>query len=492
MNTLDPILRRGAAAGALPLEAEQTPFLRYMTRIVFRWKKVIAAIVGGCLLIGLIITLLMTPEYTAVTTIEVSRESDRITPVQGVRPDGGAADQEFYQTQYGLLKSRGLGERIATDLKLVDDPVFFTTYDIKQEGPVFAKDRNGRFTAAGRPKRLQIAAGTLLSNIVIAPVRNSRLIDIEVTSPDPGLSQRLANAWSENFIEATLQRRYEANSYARKFLEGRLIQLRARLEQSERELVGYASNQRLINLANAGGGERSIVSDDLTALNNDRAVAVIERVKAEARLQQSGSRADETSEALGNTAINSLRGRRAELAAEYQKLMVKFEPDYPDAKAIQSQISQIDRSLDRERQRIAGSLQQTYKEASAREQALDSRVSQLKDSLIDTRRRSIQYQIFQRDVDTNRQLYDGLLQRYKEIGVAGGVGVNNVSVVDAADLPDRPSSPRLVLNMLLALIAGSALGALAAFLLEQGDEAIADPTEVERMIGLPLLGTVPR
>ena len=494
MNTLDPILRRNAAvaaAGAPAVEPEQTPFLRYMTRIIFRWKKVIAAIVGGCLLIGLIITLLMTPQYTAVTTIEVSRESDRIAPVQGAREDGGA-DAEFYQTQYGLLKSRSLAERVGVQLKLVDDPAFFDMFDIDMDSPVFARDRNGRLGASQRAQRVRIAGAILVDNVDVSPLRTSRLVDISFTSPNPDLSQKVSNAWSQNFIEATLQRRFDANSYARNFLETRLVQLRQRLEDSERQLVGYASAQKLINLQNTGGGERSIISDDLTVINNDLAQAIADRVKAEARYRATGGRADQSTEALVNPAINQLRGKRAELAADYDKLMVRFAPDYPDAKALQSQIAQIDKSIARESSRVSGALETSYREALGRERGLEQQVNGLKGNLLDVKRRSIQYQIYQREVDTNRQLYDALLQRYKEIGVAGGVGVNNVAVVDPADRPDRPSSPRLVLNMLLALVIGGALGALAAFLLEQGDEAIADPTEVEKMIGLPLLGSVPK
>ncbi|MEO5865640.1 MAG: polysaccharide biosynthesis tyrosine autokinase, partial [Sphingomonas sp.] len=142
--------------------------------------------------------------------------------------------------------------------------------------------------------------------------------------------------------------------------------------------------------------------------------------------------------------------------------------------------------------RVTGSVAADYRAALDRENRLKAKVDGLKAGLLDLRRRSIQYNIFQRDVDTNRQLYDGLLQRYKEIGVAGGVGVNNVSIVDQADAPVKPSSPRMVLNLALALLAGLALGGLLAFALEQIDEAIADPAEIERQLGLPLLGAIPK
>lgn len=172
--------------------------------------------------------------------------------------------------------------------------------------------------------------------------------------------------------------------------------------------------------------------------------------------------------------------------------MVQFQPDYPPAQAIQRQIVQMDRAIAAEEQRVSGTLRQNYQSSLTREQDLERRVNALKSGVLDFRQRSIQYNIIQRDADTNRQLYDALLQRYKEIGIAGGVGVNNISVVDSAELPERPSSPRLFLNLALALLGGLALGAMAALLLEQLEQGISDPKLVETMLGVPLLGTIPR
>jgi succinoglycan biosynthesis transport protein ExoP len=171
--------------------------------------------------------------------------------------------------------------------------------------------------------------------------------------------------------------------------------------------------------------------------------------------------------------------------------MVQFEPGYPAAKSIAAQIAQLDKSIGREEARANTSIVDAYKSAVSRETQLKAKVSGLKNSMLDLRRRSIQYNIFQREVDTNRQLYDSLLQRYKEIGVAGGVGVNNVSIVDSAQIPDLPSSPRMLFNMALSLLAGLALGGLSAFALEHIDEAITDPEDVERELSLPFLGAVP-
>ncbi len=505
MNLISPN-PRSAASGASLIgngfvgtnqgEAAAIPLIRQYMRIAIRWRYVIIGVTIGCVLLGLVITLLMTPKYSAVTTIEISREADKVTSYQGVERETSVSDQEFYQTQYGLLRSRSLSERVAVQLRAVDDPKFFELFGVHSNNPAFQLT-NGRYPIAGRASRQRVAGELLLDHLDVAPTRLSRLVDIKFTSPDPAFSAKVANLWADSFIQTNLERKIQATSYGRNLLQRQLSQFKDRLDESQRQLVAYASQQRIINLPGQSGNdgrttsERPLVVDDLASLNTALSQAVTDRIQAQARYEAAG-RSGASTEALRNQAINNLREKRAELAAEYQRLMTQFEPGYPAARAIKSQMDQIDQSIVREEGRVSGSFLADYRQAQERERALQAKVEQLKTSYLDLRRRSIQYNIYQQEVDTNRSLYDGLLQRFKEIGVAGGVGVNNISIVDAADVPQRPSSPRLAINLALALMAGLGLGALVAFALEQLDEAIADPAEVERRLGLPLLGSVPK
>jgi polysaccharide biosynthesis transport protein len=483
-------------AGAAP-EREVTvfPMLRHYLTVVRRRRWLILGAVVAALAISLILTLMMTPKYTATSTVEIQRENMNIVRVEGVEPEASPVDMEFYQTQYGLLRSRSLAERVAADLRLADDPRFFEMFPAKKAEGWF---ENGRLrpNASTRQERVQVAGQSLLDNVDVSPIRLSRLVDVSFTSPSPVFSARIVDAWSRRFIETTLERRFQATAYARRFLEQRLQQLRARLDESERALVGYAARQRIVNVPGpaplAGEGtsaERPIIADDLTAINRELSQATADRIRAQTRL---GAPRGAITEALENPAISGLRQRRAELGAEYSRLMAQFEPAYPPAVALRDQIAQLDRSIAREESRVTSSLEAAYQASAARESALSQRVENLKGDLMDLRRRSIQYNIYQRDVDTNRQLYDALLQRYKEIGVAGGVGVNNISIVDPAHIPERPSSPRLILNLLVALIGGLGLGLGLALALEQIDDAISDPSELEAAFNLPLLGTIPK
>lgn len=476
----------GRDAGAVPIV---TQYLR----IAIRWRWLILGSIALAALVGLIFTLLATPQYTATSRIEINREGSRIVDTSDVEHKASSVDTEFYQTQYGLLTSRSLAERVARQLRLADDQAFFEMFNATAQ---FERLSGGGSAAAGlREARLREAARLLLLRVNVAPIRLSRLVDIQFTSPSPQLSARIATAWSTAFIESSLERRFEATSYARRFLEQRLVQLRQRLEESERQLVGYATNQAIIAIPVGGAeqsgrqAERSLTADTLAALNTELAAAIGDRVRAESRV--SGARAGAVTEALTNPAISQMRQRRADVAAEYSRLLTQFEPGYPPLQALAAQLREIDQSIAREEGRVQSSLQNAYRESLARERALSQNVENLKQSFLDQRRRSIQYNIFQREVDTNRQLYDGLLQRYREIGVAGGVGTNNVSIVDPAQVPERPSSPRPMFNLFLALMAGTVIGVGLAFVREQIDETITDPMDVETRLGLPLLGVTP-
>jgi succinoglycan biosynthesis transport protein ExoP len=470
---------------------ENSTLVRY-GRIARRWKWVIMGSIAAGVAAALIVTFMMTRQYSATTRIEIAREEARIVNIQGVQPEAGTVDQEFYQTQYGLLKSRALAERVARELSLADNRAFLDQHGITDTPGSLVNERPLDNSAGARQERLARVVGLLLDKVSVSPLRASRLVDVTYTDPDPAVAARVANAWGRLFIQSNIERRFEATAYARAFLERRLAELRQRLDESDRALVGYASAQRIININTPAGngvtGERPITADDLVAYNTALAEARNQRIMAESVLR-GGAGAEQN---VNNPTLGALRQRRAEVAAEHARLLTQFEAQYPAVEALAAQLRQLDRTIAGEERRIMTGLRSQVTQAAARETELAARVEALKTSLIDLRRRSIQYNILQREVDTNRTIYDGLLQRYKEIGIAGAVGTNNISIVDQARVPEGPSSPRPLINLLLGLMLGAGLGAALALALEQIDEAITDPGEMETLLGVPSLGVVPK
>lgn len=470
------------------------PSLLQYWQIVLRWKWVILGIIGAALAIGLIATLLASPQFSATSRIEISRDQKNITNVDGLDSPASDRDLEFYQTQYSLLEARSLAERVARTLRLGRNGEFFASHGVDPSGNMFAGNNSPTINVAEAARREKMAVDLLLEHVAILPVRGSSLVDIGYTSGSPSISAQIANSWAQQFVAQSIDRRFSSTADARRFLEGRLADLRVKLESSERDLVNYAAEKGIVALGRTKDADgrtdvdRTLVSSDLEALNSALATATAERIAAESRARQrdAGANAD----ALSNPTISDLRQKRAEIAAEYAKLMVRFEPEYPAAKELAQQLRTIDGSIAREESRVQNSRSSDYRAALLRESELRQRVDQLKSGLNRQQQDSIQYNIFQREADTNRQLYDGLLQRYKEIGVAG-VGANNIVIVDPARVPDSPSSPSFIINLALALTVGLGLAAIATFALNQVDEGLRDPNQVVRVLQIPLLGSVP-
>ncbi|HLZ85450.1 MAG TPA: polysaccharide biosynthesis tyrosine autokinase [Caulobacteraceae bacterium] len=455
-------------------------------RIGVKHAGIIGLSLATALALGAAVTLLTRPIYSARTTLQIDREAEKVVSADEQTPLDNYSD-EFFQTQYGLLRSRALAARVAESQGLTADDGFIRTMTAR--APV----------AGGKPltaeERRQAVIDLLRAHESVTPERGSRLVAVAFGSPEPALSARIANAFAENFIASALDRRFESSSYARDFLEKRLAQVKARLEQSERDLVAYAASQQIIQLPAAGQPNQaeagpSLAAANLEAFNTALATARADRIKAEQKWRQAqASGGVGLSDILQSPTIQVLSQEHAKLVAEYQDKLRIFKPDYPDLVQLKARVDETERQLAQEAGTIRQSLQAQYEATLANERALASQVDALKSAVLDLRGRSIRYTILQREVDTNRTLYDGLLQRYKEVGVAGGVAANNISIVDRAETPLTPSEPRPLLNMILAALVGVASGVGLAYLREAFDQAIRSPADVEA--DLPLLGAIP-
>ena len=464
--------------------AKSTDFnLAMLWHVLWEWRWLILGAIGAGIAGGVIVTLLTTPTYRSTVlvelnppVVEVMRDEQR-----GQLPQN---DRSFLATQYGLLQSRALAERVAQDLNLAANDAMIPNEEMPREA------------------RQRYVVNTLLKNLSVIPTRDSRLVQIAFTSDDPQLAVRIANGFAESFISTSLERRYQASSYARDFLQRQIGIVRQELENSERQLVAYAQQQGIINTGSGSGGTGTAgagqtdagtpTSDSLVALNRELSEATARRIAAEQRYRQSQS-ATNTAEVGERTA--ELRNQLATARAEYQDKLAIFQPDYPEMVRLRSRIQALEQAITGEsanvRAQRAGTLRGEYNAALAEERGLQARVDQLRGAVLNLRGRTIRYNILQRDVDTNRALYDALLQRYKEIGVAGGIGSSNASIVDRGEIPTQPFRPNLLLNILIGLALGFASGIGLALLLEFINDTIKSPEDVREKLRISYLGGVP-
>lgn len=473
--------------------------LRKYLRVIVKRRRLILSVIGVFILLGMIATFLMTPIYQATATLQIDREAANVVQVEGLQTSENLGDPQFYQTQYELLQSRTLAEKTVASIGLADDQAFLVKGSqspltwVRSSLASLFKAPAAETEAAEADSvadRLQRSAVSVLQDgLVVSPVRNSRLVKVSFRHPNAAITERVANGVAEAFIAANLDRKYDATSYARKFLEERLQQLKVKLEESEAQLVAYAMQQGIINLDD----RQSLKGSDLALVNTKLVEARNDRIRLEGMWQQA-----QTTKGFGlmqimdNPTIQKNRDLRAQLAAEYQQKLGLYKPAFPAMIRLKSQIAELDAQAQEAIKVIKLSIKAQYDAAKREEEMLSEQVDMTKADVLDQRNRSIKYNILQREVDTNRTLYDGLLQRYKEIGVAGGVGTNNISVIDRAEIPGAPSSPKLTLNLLISLLAGTMLGVAGAFGLEYLDDTFKSPEDVESGLAMPVIGIIPR
>lgn len=459
--------------------------LREYFRIFNKRKWLILSIAGACLAAGALKTLIQTPLYTSTVRLQIDRnvtkvmEGGNVTPVEG-------QDLEFIKTQYELLESRNLAERVVSAVRLTQDPTF-----LKSESSFLGPIKRLFGTAPEKTDLRSVqkrAISIVTDNRTVKPVPGSRLVDLTYSDPSPERAQKIAAAYAQAFIASTLDKRFEANAYAKTFLEDQIKQLKLRLEDSEKAMLAFADKEQIVSI-----NEKSSVLENLFETANTALGAVVtERIKNEQQWKQVAN-ADQINlpQLLSNDTIEGLRTKRNDLVSDYQQKLQTYKPDYPAMLEIKKRITEIDRQLTNEVKAIRASLKAAYEASLAQENEQKARIEGLRNEVLDLQKRSIQYNILKREVDSNTQLYNGLLQRFKEVDVAGGVQANNVFVVDKPDLPDAPSSPRIALSLALSLIIGLGLGAATAYVLENFDDVITSVEEIERLVNIPALGVIP-
>ncbi|WP_324808164.1 polysaccharide biosynthesis tyrosine autokinase [Sphingomonas sp. LY29] len=448
-------------------------------RIVSHWRWLILGAIALGILAAIVVTMLTKPMYRSFVTLEVSPPTVEIMDERRRESATAQTNWGVIATQVGLLSSRAIAERTAQDLNLANNEDFVGTGGTAES-------------------RLEIATSRVAGGLDVKAPKEGQLIEYSYEAETPQLAASIANGVADSFINSTLQRRYDASAYARTFLERQIVKVRSDLERSERQLVAYAQAQGIINIGSGENGQPngdvgSLQGESLVALNQALSAAVARRVAAEGAYRQSMTVGPTTED---NSGTQALRQSRAALEAEYQDKRTLMKPDHPEMLSLRSRIDELNRQISRETSQVASgrsnSLLSEYRGAQAAENALQGRVNALKGSVLNLRGRSIQYNILQREVDTNRSLYDALLQRFKEVGVAGGIGSAPVSIVDKAEVPGGPFRPNLFFNLLLGSLFGLVLGMLTAIALEFLYDTIKTREDVRSKLGLACLGAIPK
>ena len=481
-------------------DPDEIDLLHYWRMLVKR-RWLILSCVAVAVLWALLKTMTATPMYLASAVIQIEKAGQQILREGEVAISGYGWDPDFLSTQIGLLQSYALAERVADDMK-IDQA---TLDQLRPESwsqrlaALFRRDADdaGQASAQLHPQATSVTDAKYVRMAAIATIRGglsamprpeTRLVNINFVSTNPVFAARAANAIADGYIASEIDRRFGAASYAKTYLEEQLTIAKGRLEESERSLVKFAEQENLVDI----GQGQSLVGQNLAALNTSLASAQGQRIRAQSRLSQASSDASLPQDILATSLIPTLRQQLAEVQRTYQEKLQIFKPEYPEMQQIKGRIDELERQIENEYQAVRVSLRAEYDAAVAHEKMLEEQLNVLRTETLDTSKRSIQYNTLQREADTNRQLYDSLLQRYKQVSAASDVRPNNISIDDRAQVPGGPFSPNLTRNVAVSLMLGLLLGIALALLVEFLDDTLKTPDDIEQKLRLPVLGIIPK
>jgi succinoglycan biosynthesis transport protein ExoP len=504
-----------------PLEVgeDETPAFWDYWRVVKKRRWLIAACaLAGAVGMGLY-AFTRTPLYTSKSTILLEQKPSQVVRMQDAfgQPVTDDWDKTYEKTQFEILRRAAFAARAIRENSLDRDPLFNHKGHAEKKGlwgelSTWVRTKIQEFrkqewvaeifpapvTVKADPNRPPVnydvlgtapgLVGRYTHMLHVRPVRNTNLVEIEFTTPNPFLSARLANAHAQSYLRYGRDLRSQANKEALVFLENKLLELKDRVEKSEAALNAYRREKGIITLDEKG----NLVVDRLVDLNKRLTEAEAQRIalESEVRLIKNGHY-DALPRVRESTIISSLKSELGTLEAEYADLAGEFKPGYPPLDTLKLKVDEVRRRLQREINTEVDAIRSAYQAARTNEKELRSRMERQKKAALNLKDAAVQYAILAREVDTNRQLYDSVLERMKEMGVAAQVRASNASIVEKALVPNIPSYPNKKRLLLLGLLLGMASGVGFAFFLDHIDTTIKTPEEAERYLGLPSLGVVP-
>jgi len=473
----------------LDVSAEEVPhLLDYWQLILKRPWTVLATllIVFTTVAIG---TLKQKPIYEGKVLLEISPEEPSVLTFNQVVAAESRDLDSYRETQYKVLESRTLAERVVQDLALYRYPEFYQSHPLLgliDMNPDSIPSPSDPRPADPNSDAYLNSVNNFSKRLDVSPVRRSNLVEVTFESFDAKLASAVANKLADDYTNENREVKWDEANKASEWLSKQLVGLKARLEKSEDSLQDYAQANSIVFLTE----RQNLVNTRLDELQQEYTKAQADRYQKQSMygLVQSGKTQDLPG-VLSNGLVQNLATRLAESERDYAQLTATVKPEYPKAIALKKQVDTLQASLDHQKKVLGQNIVEDYQVSLAREKYLAQAVEDQKREVNDIASKTIQYNILKREVDTNKALYDGLLQRMKEAQVSAGVTASNIRVVDAAEVPRGPKS-RVLLRLTLALIAGTALGVGLAFFQEYLDDTLKTSEEVENLLRLPSLGLV--
>ena len=487
-------------------DEEGTKHLRDYWQVLLKRLRYMVPIFCGTVILGFVVTIFSPTLYTARSTLKIEPQNPSFTGYAEGPNQGGGERNDYYPTQYALLNSAALAARVIKTLGLQSNPNLTTSRFnlvswvtglvpsyINSIVNLFQPKSNTNTYGRGQPPTYELGVnpglvGRYRSLLSIEPVKNTRLVDVAFSTPDPRFSQELANAHATAFIQMILENRFNLTQEARDFLSKKLAELRGKVVRAETELNNFRQKHGVVSLEK---GE-NIVVDRLMDLNKQLTQVRADRIQAESLYQMTRNKNPEyLAQVLTNPLIVQIKGTLAGLETEKGRLSSIYTPEHPRLQELNQQIAEAKRGLASEVGTIVHGIESNYAAARSREQALEDEAKRQQQTAIDLKEVGVDYAVLNEEVVVNRGLYENVLKRMNETNVANDLAASNIQIVQRAEQPTSPSSPRVMRNVMMSAVLGLILAVGFAFFLEYMDATMHTPQQVWSAVSLATLGVVP-
>ncbi len=479
-----------ALYNALP---SQESTLREYMRVLIKRKWMVIAVIVAIFMAVAIASLRQTPIYDAVGRIAVNKADSNLISFKDSNPDiDYVYEQSDLDTEVRILQSDLMALQVIRQLNLDRRPEFGGHAD-QLQGNLVADPLQ---TDSNRASSL---LASFHGRLRVALIPSTRIMEIHFTSTDPQLAASAVNTLAATYVEQNFKTKFESTMQASDWLSKQLVDLQMKVETSQEKLVRYQKEHEILGMDE----KQNITTEKLDELNKEMTAAESDRMQKEAVYRQSQTNDPDAiaaaiiSDTTGSTSsatsglLDKLREQQASLRIQVAEISTQFGPAYPKVAQLNNQIKEIDRQMQSETNKAVDHLKGQYLAALQREDMLRASFEKQKQEANKLNESAIEYSILKRDLDSNRTLYEGLLEKLKEAGVTAGLRSNNFRIIDAARVPTAPSEPNIPRNLSFALVLGVISGIGLAFVLENMDNTVRTPEQAQAVSALPSLGMIP-
>ncbi len=437
------------------------------------------------------------PVYKATLKILIEKETPKVVEFEDIA-EYRTYDSDYYVTQYKILQSDLIAERVIEKLDLRRSPEFPASTDAgglgwlrqMRDGILHMADAGG--ASSGHDSSADDFTDRFLARVTVEPMRGSRIVAVSFKGFNPQTVAAVADAIGDAYVDYTFEKRFRASQRALEWFDEHVAEVKEQMEAAERAVEEYRAGEGLVSLEE----KENITAQRLAELSTELTKAKTDRIGHETLHREllgaieNGHIASSLPPVINNPLIQSLKEEYARLSGEYSELSKRYKEKHPKMIRMKSQLESLDLEIEEEVKNILASIETDYRVAKAREKTLEQSLEQQKKEALELGAKAVEYKALKQEAGTSRQMYEALLMRMKETGLTGSLEHTNVEILDRAKVPAEPSKPNKKLNLVLSIVLGLMAGVGMAFAAESMDKTVRTTEDAERLFKLPSLGYI--